>query len=621
MLILSTTAIMTFRDTPIQRKIILVIMFTAVSALLLAGAMFFALKVRSFQSDLLETAGSLAAVIGANSQAALEFEDNAAGESTLAALREDSRIVSAVLYDREGHEFATYKRPELSEITIEQSRDYPSVSRDIILEGRPIGRISLQVNLYEGLYKRLYEFAVVALLVLCMAGLGAYFISRRLQRLISAPIINLTKTARKISREKDYTLRVPKVSNDEVGVLIDRFNEMLEQIRKQDDSLRDSENQIRLITDSLPVYIAYVDFDLKYKFINRAYEAWLGKSRDEVIDKPISQVINKESYEVKAPYIRKVLTGEVARYEASLNYDGRASKYVSGTMVPDIDPASGKIKGYFSLIHDISERKRAEDELMYLNERLEQRVMERTEALEQSQERLRQSERLASIGTLAAGMAHEIRNPVNSISLAAQHALRYEKEISTSLHKVLDMIAAEAKRCGAIIKNILLFAKSEKTNKTLGDLNEVVEKAVNLVKSYSLSAKAEISLNLADGLNPVLLNSTEIEQVIVNIVHNAIEASPAGVSVKLETHETPTGVILSIQDNGPGIPEELLSRIFDPFFSTKRKQGNTGLGLSLCHGIVTEHGGSLTVRSATNGGTVFNIEFPKVEYEAANFGG
>ena len=177
--------------------------------------------------------------------------------------------------------------------------------------------------------------------------------------------------------------------------------------------------------------------------------------------------------------------------------------------------------------------------------------------------------------------------------------------------KTLASIANEANRCGTIVKNILLFARSEKTLKTPQNINNIIHKAVILAKTYAQSTDLQIQLDLDSEPGNVAINSTEIEQVVVNILNNAVEAAGAKVQIKIKTSSLKDRFILTIEDNGPGIPPDMLGRIFDPFFSTKRKHGNTGLGLSLCHGIISEHQGIMNVRSEVGKGTIFTIEFPR----------
>ncbi len=259
------------------------------------------------------------------------------------------------------------------------------------------------------------------------------------------------------------------------------------------------------------------------------------------------------------------------------------------------------------LIENISRRKEAEEALASLNCSLEERVAERSEELRKSQESLMHSERLASLGTLATGIAHEINNPLNAILGLSEYAL--QSPLKQSYDQTLALIAGEAQRCGKIIHGVLQFARNQKTIKTPHDLNSVVAHTLDLLKTY-VPGSVVIDRDLSHGPLPVMVNTTEIEQVIVNIVKNAVDAADANVRILVTTEPRNTSAVLRIEDNGPGIPVEIRERIFDPFFSTRSTRGGTGLGLSVSHGIVTQHNGSISVQNSPLHGASFVIELP-----------
>lgn len=252
---------------------------------------------------------------------------------------------------------------------------------------------------------------------------------------------------------------------------------------------------------------------------------------------------------------------------------------------------------------DVTERKRVEEELQRHRKELEQLVTERTE-------QLRRAERLASIGTLAAGIAHEINNPLNAILMTAECAIRCGSE--NDVGELLNVIRAEAQRGGRIIKGILRFSRNENSQKTPGDLNAVVRHAAELSRIYVNRPNLELALRLTADLPPVNMNTTEMEQVVVNLIKNAAEATGAALTVTVATACSDAEALVTVADNGPGIPPDVLWRVFDPFFSTKRNSGGTGLGLSICHGIVQEHGGTIRVHSDPGSGTRFEIRLPVV---------
>jgi signal transduction histidine kinase len=250
-------------------------------------------------------------------------------------------------------------------------------------------------------------------------------------------------------------------------------------------------------------------------------------------------------------------------------------------------------------------------------ERAERRLRETEAELTESQtrDRLRRSERLASIGILAAGIAHEINNPINSILMTADAGLSIPGRTGEPerVAEDLGIILQEAERCGSIINNVLTFSRETSTQKEHQNLNVAVRQGLQLVAKHAKQHQAELRIRLTEDLPAIDLNVTELEQVIVNLVQNAIESGGDGVTIGVETRLRKGRVELVVSDDGPGMSEDVLHHIFDPFFTTRREHGGTGLGLSLVFTIVREHGGEIDVRSAPGKGTTFRIEFPAPE--------
>ena len=232
---------------------------------------------------------------------------------------------------------------------------------------------------------------------------------------------------------------------------------------------------------------------------------------------------------------------------------------------------------------------------------LEALVEERTRALEASHRELRRAERLASIGTLAAGVAHEINNPVGAIVISAEYALGSGdgSDREAIWRSALEENRAQAQRCARIVKALLRFASGSTAEKSRQDLNAMVRSALSAMRGgLGRDDFERIETELAPDLIEVVADPLGIEQVVVNLVRNALEASSesAGV-VRVATGCDGEGPCLCVEDDGPGISDGDLPRIFDPFFSTRDRAGGTGLGLSIVHGIVAEHGGSIDVES------------------------
>jgi len=251
----------------------------------------------------------------------------------------------------------------------------------------------------------------------------------------------------------------------------------------------------------------------------------------------------------------------------------------------------------------------AHSELRSWADTLEKRVQERTKELTDFQANLARTERLAALGKLAAGVAHEINNPLTGVLTNASLMLA-DLPQDDPRRADLQTIVNETLRCRTIVKGLLDFARQTKPQKQLVELSQVVDDVVNLVRNQALFRNIVIETDLTRGVPPVVADKDQLRQVVLNIVLNAAEAMPEGGCIWFAARLSPDRerVILDITDNGPGIPPEIRNRVFEPFFSTKKT--GTGLGLAIAYGIVTEHGGTLEIETPPEGGTTMRISLP-----------
>ena len=243
------------------------------------------------------------------------------------------------------------------------------------------------------------------------------------------------------------------------------------------------------------------------------------------------------------------------------------------------------------------------------NQELERRVEERTRELRETQDQLIQSEKLASIGQLAAGVAHEINNPIG-VMLGFSQVLLKRTDKGNPIHKPLATIEREGLRCKKIVQSLLDFARYNKPNLDWMDVNEVIEAAFNLVAHQASTANIQISKQYTANLPQVLADSNQLQQVFLNIIINAYHAMPEGGQLTVKTLQVQEQVHVTFTDTGIGIAQENLKRIFDPFFTTKEVGQGTGLGLSVSYGIVEQHGGTIEVQSQVDTGSTFTVRLP-----------
>jgi two-component system, NtrC family, sensor kinase len=234
------------------------------------------------------------------------------------------------------------------------------------------------------------------------------------------------------------------------------------------------------------------------------------------------------------------------------------------------------------------------------------------EELKTGHEQLIQSRKLASLGTLTAGVAHELGNPLNNISMVAQTYLELLEHLSEE-DKVdyVTTILEESERIRRIVQDLLDFSRTKERDFKISDINDVIRSFLKLVQNMLDVSGIKTELDLQDKLPSVFIDENKIREVLVNLVTNAIHAMSPGDSVFLRTNlaEEKNHIIIEIEDTGKGIPPEFLEHIFDPFFSTKGTEG-TGLGLSISYGIIKKHKGSIEVKSKVGVGTTFTIELP-----------
>jgi len=257
-------------------------------------------------------------------------------------------------------------------------------------------------------------------------------------------------------------------------------------------------------------------------------------------------------------------------------------------------------------------------ELNEMQQTLESKVEERTEQLQAAQRKLIQSDRLASLGQLAASVAHEINNPVSGVlnlSMLLERLMaagQFPAGREAEFRKYLGLISAETARVGRIVSDLLAFSRRSKPQRAPADLNKLVRTTLGLADHKLKMINAEIVLDLQENLPPVECDSSQIQQVILNLILNGAQAMQArgGGKLTIRTAAHADEVELHVSDTGEGIAPENLSKIFDPFFTTKADGKGVGLGLAVLYGIVKAHDGEVEVASKRNEGTTFTVTLP-----------
>jgi two-component system NtrC family sensor kinase len=260
--------------------------------------------------------------------------------------------------------------------------------------------------------------------------------------------------------------------------------------------------------------------------------------------------------------------------------------------------------GDFSLITPI---RRYRDEFTNLAIALNHMLSE----LKKREEQLIQSRKLAAVGNLTAGIAHELNNPLNNISLTTEALIdEFDEWDKETKFKMLRDIFTQVERAGATVANLLDFTRRDKEEFEQIYIRDVLERTLKLMANEISLSKVQLDLDLVDNLPSIMGNQNNLQQVFLNLFLNALQAMPDGGKLIVRTNAENESLRVTISDTGVGIPKENINSIFDPFFTTKEMGKGTGLGLSVSYGIIQKHRGSITVESEVGKGTSFTIKFP-----------
>jgi two-component system NtrC family sensor kinase len=264
----------------------------------------------------------------------------------------------------------------------------------------------------------------------------------------------------------------------------------------------------------------------------------------------------------------------------------------------------------------------AREEITAWNRTLEDRVRDKTAELQTAHEQMLQAEKLTSLGKLAAVVAHEINNPLSGILTYAKLLRRWVdrgelEDRAQEMRESLQLIESESKRCGDIVRNLLTFARVAPLNIAPVDMSAVIRQTVKLVEHKMKLGNITPLLELADDLPPVRGDAAQLEQLILALVINAIEAMPREGTLRLKTSSDGESVTVVIEDNGTGIPADFIPHLFEPFQTTKEEGKGVGLGLAISRTIVERHQGRIDVVSEVGRGTTFTITFPAMAMEVA----
>jgi len=376
----------------------------------------------------------------------------------------------------------------------------------------------------------------------------------------------------------------------------------------------EKQDYIKYLLDYSPDFQIILDGEGKIRRVNQAFEEITGKKKEELIGSFIYEFIPEEI--IKKLRDKIIKEKRVQNMEINVNRPGRE------LLIGNFSGVVFTTKEGETIIclsgRDITERRKLQQNLMELNENLEKKVMKKIKELRKVQYQLIQSEKLSLIGELVTGVAHEIRNPLATISLIVQH-LESKYADNYPIEK-LKAIQRNINRVDKIVYGLLNFSHPPRSNFDYHNINEILERLEPILKHF-LPENIKIIKKYDSKLTQGWFDSDYLEQVFLNLISNAIRAMKDGGELYITTSfdSTRKGIIIKFEDTGVGIPEGNLKKIFKPFFTTYKE--GTGLGLSICQNIIKEHKGDISVESKLGKGTIFTIFLPLEKRKEKNRGG
>ena len=594
-----------FRDRPIKQKLAIIITVTTTAALLMAGLGIVLADSLLFRGYLRRDLTALARIIADNSTAALAFNDPKSAAETLAALRARPHVVGACIYRADASILARYSRkdsfecPGVQEQKIQFTRDSLTVAQTVLLSGRRIGDLVLVYDLGE-LYDRILLYGSTVLGVLLASSALALVLSSRLRAVIATPISQLAQATTSVSETGDYSVRAERISDDELGVLVDRFNGMLEGIQSRDNdlkkalldrevALRDVERErerFHFMAESMPqkIFTAKPNGDIDY--FNRQWTLFTGLTFEQIKNWGWTQFIHPDDLEENLRAWRdSIASGEPFILEHRFRRaDGAYRWHLSRAQA--MRDANGNISMWIGSNTDIHEQKEKEEELQRANDDLQQ---------------------------FAYSASHDLQEPIRNVAVYSELvAKRYHSVLDADGQQFLGFLQEGGRRLATLINDLLTYTRAgmAQVNEAPVAASQVLQHALSSLAEAIREGDARVTW---DELPEVYMAESHLQQVFQNLIANALKyRSEAAPQIHVSADVQGTGWRFSVRDNGIGIDPKYKEKIFGVFkrLHQDQKYTGTGIGLAICQRVVERYGGRIWVESELGQGSRFIFTLP-----------
>jgi signal transduction histidine kinase/ActR/RegA family two-component response regulator len=657
---------MSAHTRPVRRTLMIVILLTCAVLLVIVSSGFFTYEYLTFRQVTLRNLEILGRAIAANSTAALAFDNPDDAREALSAFKAQPHVIAARLYLNDGRLMASYPdgvAPPASAppLRSEGYRFEGGVLRGVqpvVQGGQRMGTLYLESDLGE-IYEHFQLFIALGAAFTLVCCLAAYLISRRLQRLISDPILALATTAKQISERRDYSVRAVKPEGYEFGLLTDTFNHMLTRIESDQTKLHSQLSRLDLLhritratgeRHDLPsvfrVVLRTLEEDLPLDFCCMCmYEASAEALSIEVIGPRSLQlssalaVAEGERVPIDQNGLARCVAGELV-YEPDTNdmkfpfpqRFARAAlrslvvapllveKRVFGVLVTARHAAESFNSADCEFLRQLSEHVALATHQAQLYGELQRAY----DDLRQSQQAIMQQERLRALGEMASGIAHDINNAISPVVLYTESLLEREPGLSERARGYLGTIQTAIEDVAETVARMREFYRPREAELVLARVacNRLIEQVINLTRArwsdlpQQRGVVIQLQTELAADLPDIMGSEVEIRDALTNLIFNAVDAMPDGGTLTLRTRLATSGsngdavrhVLIEVADTGIGMDEETRRRCLEPFYTTKGERG-TGLGLAMVYGMVQRHSADLEIDSAVRRGTTVRLIF------------
>jgi PAS domain S-box-containing protein len=415
------------------------------------------------------------------------------------------------------------------------------------------------------------------------------FVGLQFRRAVEGSAIRYECSVRRPSGEQRLlsVTNTPIRRGDEIVGVLGVARDVTE-ARARAAALERSEARYARLVESASDAIFTIDEEGRFTAVNRSLETAVGRRRESLIGASFVDLVDARDIAAAANLLRETYGG--ARSRGSLRYRGVEGDVRQGSVITSPILEGDKIVGALGIMRDVTDEQRLAEQLL-------------------------QQEKLAAVGQLVSGVAHELNNPLAGVMAFAQLLLVAPNALDEEQSQAVTTIHREAQRAAKIVSSLLTFARQQPAERRAAQLNDIIADTLELRRYALRTAGIEITLELQPALPSTWADPFQLQQVVLNLVGNAEQALADTIAprrIRIRTAQEGSQLVLSVSDNGPGIAADQRDRIFNPFFTTKPVGQGTGLGLSISDGIVREHGGRIRVESTLGAGATFIVELPYV---------